>query len=351
MGTKAAEHAGQKRISFILQRATRKFHGDVGLWMQYLEYSRKQKSYKKVAQVLTSVLRLHPTKPDLWIYAAQYVMEDQGDMTGARSYMQRGLRFCKQSRELWLEYARLELIYISKITRRRRILGINSSRSQQDTGTAVDGSSAPDLIALPAITLEDIGPGLHSDTVVDHDVLQALDSTPALSGAIPIAIFDAAMGNFNDTRFGERFFNVLVGFSTISSLDKMSKHIADALILLDPTSPASISCDIRQPLIGIQPGSSEFPVVLGSVLKKMRIKLEAQTSLALYEKSVAWLLEYLDISDLDPDIRTAIVATVGRIMGLYKILIQRHGEVSAHRLAQVLEQFQVRGLEAVLYPL
>ncbi|MCJ1437162.1 U3 snoRNP protein [Xylographa pallens] len=348
MGQKNAGHTGQKRISFILDRATRKFHGDVALWMQYLDYSRQQKAYKKVAQILTSVLRLHPTKPELWIHAAKYVMEDQGDMTGARSYMQRGLRFCKQSKELWLEYARLELIYIAKIARRREILGLNSPLYEHTSQSALNDQETDheaDHIALPRITAEDINPSLSTDDTADQIVSQNLSKSPVLTGAIPIAIFDAAMDNFRDVSFGERFYNVAIEFTSIGCVGEISKHIANALMSLDNASPASISCFIRQPLAGVQTSSPEFPAILGVVLKQLRIQIETHPSLELVDRSMDWLLSCISAGDIDPDIRTVIVATLSRIMGQYRTLILTKGGGSGDRVADLLQGFQARGLE------
>ncbi|MCJ1389008.1 U3 snoRNP protein [Xylographa bjoerkii] len=347
MGQKVASHAGQKRISFILERATRKFHGDIGLWMQYLDYSKKQKAYKKVAQIFTSVLRLHPTKPELWIYAAKYVMEDQGDMTGARSYMQRGLRFCKQCKELWIEYARLELIYIAKIARRRVILGLDLHAYEQDSHSTLDDHGA-DHIALPAITAEDIYPSLSTDDSMNQNALRTLCKTPVLTGAIPIAIFDAAMEYFKDVSLGERFYNVAIGFN-IGCIGRVSKHIADTLKSLDPNCPASISCFLRQPLVGVQTSSSEFPTILGFVLKQLRIKVETHPSLELLDRSVDWLLFYISTADIDPDIRIVIVATLSRIMGQYSTIVQTNGGGSCDRVVDLLQEFQARGLEKLSF--
>ena len=343
MGLKAMGHAGQKRISFILERATRKFHGDVGLWMQYLDHCKKQKAYKKVAQILTSVLRLYPTKPELWIYAAKYVLEDQGDMTGARSYMQRGLRFCKQSKELWLEYAKLELIYIAKLKGRCSILGLDLRSYEQVIHTAVDDHGA-DHIALPAITAEDINPSLSIDNSMNRDVLQALTKTPALTGAIPVAIFDAAMEIFKNPAFGEYFYNMVIGMDTIDCIGEISEHIARALMSLDSTSPASISCFIRQPLAGVHHASSEFPARLGSVLKQLKIELETRPSLELLNRSLDWLLVYLSIADLDQDIRVVIVSTLSRVMRQYSTTIQTKGGGSSDRVADLLQEFRAREL-------
>ena len=41
--------------------------------------------------------------------------------------MQRGLRMCKTSQQLWLEYFRMELMYAHKLRTRRRIMGADDS--------------------------------------------------------------------------------------------------------------------------------------------------------------------------------------------------------------------------------
>ena len=53
----------------------------------------------------------------------------------ARALMQQGLRNCKGSRELWLEYFRMELLYCLRLRARRQVLGIDDpagERAQAD---------------------------------------------------------------------------------------------------------------------------------------------------------------------------------------------------------------------------
>ena len=80
--------------------------------------------------ILTDALRFHPPSADLWIYAAKYSLDDHADMSQARSYMQRGLRFCKSAKTLWIQYAKLELIYIAKLVARQQILGLDEASQQ-----------------------------------------------------------------------------------------------------------------------------------------------------------------------------------------------------------------------------
>ena len=79
-----------------------------------------------VLQVLTKALQLHPAASGLWSYAAAWEFEHNSNAAAARTLMQRGLRMCKASQQLWLEYFRMELMYAHKLRARRRILGLGA---------------------------------------------------------------------------------------------------------------------------------------------------------------------------------------------------------------------------------
>lgn len=303
LGIRQAGHSGQRRIFFILERATRKFHGDLGLWIQYIEYARKQKAHKKLSMIFTDALRLHPTSAELWIYAAKSVLDDHADMTQARSYMQRGLRFCKSARPLWIQYAKLELIYIAKLTARQRILGLDEARPKPVQDTAQDDMDA-DVIALPQITEEDINP-TQEDA---EEALQNLNSTPALSGAIPLAIFDAAMKHFhNDDHFGFEFYEMVSEFEEAPCLGKILEHVVETLRAHKPTSPRTQICYIRLPTAAIRVTSPEFPRALGSALGRLK---EFPLTIDLAREVLNWLQPVAETEDLDPSLKKVIMATM-----------------------------------------
>ena len=302
-GIRQAGHSGQRRIFFILERATRKFHGDLGLWIQYIEYARKQKAHKKLSMIFTDALRLHPTSAELWIYAAKSVLDDHADMSQARSYMQRGLRFCKSARPLWIQYAKLELIYIAKLTARQRILGLGDAQPKPVQDTAQDDMDA-DVIALPQITEEDINP-TQEDA---EEALQNLNSTPALSGAIPLAIFDAAMKNFhNDDHFGFEFYEMVSEFEEAPCLGKILEHVVETLRAHKPTSPRTQICYIRLPTAEIRVTSPEFPRALGSALARLK---EFPLTIDLARELLTWLQPVAETEDLDPSLKKVIMATM-----------------------------------------
>ncbi|KAF4300910.1 RNA-processing protein HAT helix [Botryosphaeria dothidea] len=310
MGVKAGGHSGQRRVMFILDRATRKFHGDLALWFQYLTYLRSQKSTgKKLKEVLTSVLRMHPTKPDLWVWGARTALDVDADMTSARGYMQRGLRFCKNSRQLWLEYAKLEMLYVAKIAARRQILGLDQERKKKEVADDPDA----DMIALPDVTAEDINPSLAKDDGVDEIALQNLANTPVLQGAIPRAIFDEAMKQFqNDPKLAEQFFDMFAEFDRTPCTNSLLQYIVDTLNKRNPTAVSTQICNFRLPVFGLEPTSPEFPSAVGKSLQSIRTSLQQSplTKHQLAEKAIMWLVPILRQEELDDALRKVLSASL-----------------------------------------
>lgn len=344
LGVKITGHAGKRRIFFVLDRATRKFHGDLALWIQYIEYARKEKANKKVSQILTSVLRLHPTKPELWIYAGKYAIEAQADMTEARSYMQRGLRFCKTSKALWVEYAKLEMIYMAKIAARQHILGLDEPQSIEPEAASTDGPDA-DILRLPKITAEDLNPDLQNGASVDENALRTLNSTPALTGAIPLAIFDAAMKQFNnDVALGERFFNMFAEFEGVPRLAGILEHVMNALHVASPTSPEALTCFIRQPIIGLDVTAADFPRALGVSLKRLKSSMQLPVSRwKLAEKVINWLLLLSRLEDHDPAVRKVLSATMSQATSDFTDAVMLDDAVRADELMRVVKILREAG--------
>lgn len=329
---------GQRTIYFLYNRATRKFSGDLSLWMQYIDFARKDKAYKRLNDIFTSVARLHPTKPDIWILAANYFMDTQADITNARSYMQRGLRFCKNSDVLWLEYAKLETIYVGKIAGRRKILGLDIDRTKQQQ----DGDEDEDMIALPQVTAEDINPSLKQDDGIDEVALQNLASAPVLTGAIPLAVFDSAMKQFQGKpRIAERFFEMFAEFEQVSCIPRILQHV---LAYLEETSPQAVEiaiCRFHMQLFGRTPIDPEFPTALGDALNTISSTIQQYPSEAvrLSEVAVRRLLSFDRLlADADPALQQVVRVTVRKYVRALE-----DGEGSGDKVASLAKSLQQEG--------
>jgi U3 small nucleolar RNA-associated protein 6 len=301
--------SGSMRIFFLFKRGTRKFPGDIGLWMQYIEFARKEKAFKKLNEILTSVVRLHPTKAELWIYAARYFMDTQADITNARSYMQRGLRFCKESKKLWLEYAKLETLYIGKIAGRRKILGLDIDRTEK----AVTEDLNADVIALPSVSAEDINPTTDKDRE-NETAPKHLEDAPVLTGAIPIAIFDAAMKQFGgNAALAEQFFYMFTEFNQLPCLSRILQHVLDHLQENAPATVETANCYIQIPLAGVRTSAPGFPGALRESLDRLKSTLEQspQMKASLSRVAIQRLLPIIrDAEDIDPAVRKVLNSTL-----------------------------------------
>lgn len=56
----------------MFDRATRKFKGDPAIWMAWLKFCKDSQSKRQVSKVITKALKLHPTAPYFWAYAAAW---------------------------------------------------------------------------------------------------------------------------------------------------------------------------------------------------------------------------------------------------------------------------------------
>jgi U3 small nucleolar RNA-associated protein 6 len=277
--------------------------------MEAIDFAKKQKAYKKLQEMFAQVLRLHPTKSDLWINAALYAVEDNGDMTEARSYMQRGLRFCKRSRAMWLEYGRLEMSYNAKIQARRDILGITTSQPIPQR----PGEDDENVIQIPQLFAIDANP---EDSSYDENflALDAIKSTPAMSGAIPIAIFDAAMAQFNDSSFGLDYFSMLLDYEHVPVCSKIASHVEASLMLSHPQDWCSEACHIQLPLVSISPTSPEFPRAFRQVLNRLKEGRKNGDRLELVKWARGWLEKLMHTEDLDPAVKRVGDSVIGMLV-------------------------------------
>ncbi|XP_046856303.1 U3 small nucleolar RNA-associated protein 6 homolog [Xenia sp. Carnegie-2017] len=124
-----------KRMHLLFQSALKKFPLDVKLWLQYIEYCKKAGSTQALGRVIGRMLQAHPHNANLWIMAAKWEFENQNNINSARSLMQRALRLNPESCHLWLEYFRLELLFMEKVKKRRQLLGVQDQKDKDVVDT------------------------------------------------------------------------------------------------------------------------------------------------------------------------------------------------------------------------
>lgn len=192
--TNISDYAGRRRINFVFDRGTKKFAGDADLWKQHIAFLKHYKMMAKLSTVHTNMLKLFPNRADIWIMVAKHEFDENSAAQTARSVFQRGLRFNPESKKLWLEYTKLELLYVSKILTRRKLLGILADRDKQREVEEVKEVDNDNVIALPELDGDDeIKAELKTLPEADIDMLGNPSTNPALRGDVALAIFDSAL--------------------------------------------------------------------------------------------------------------------------------------------------------------
>jgi U3 small nucleolar RNA-associated protein 6 len=266
---------------------------------------------------LFRALQKFPSSAPLWILAAQYEYDNNFNITGARNLLLRSLRLNPEKRELWLEYAKLECLYISKIVERRRILGLDKAPDEiMEDETEFEDR---DEITLPTITQEELqadGPRL--DPLLTSP-LTDMSTNPALNGAIPMAIYSSAIASRPDdialvAGFYETFSLFYAGLSFVdSTLENVVQHLEEKF----PGRAKTLFIEIKDHARGIEATEKEFPAALGLMIKtasavtKLPMKERKECCVALSE----YLESLLQTRGLDENLRKAIgifKARVGR---------------------------------------
>uniref|UniRef100_A0A7N0TN89 U3 small nucleolar RNA-associated protein 6 n=1 Tax=Kalanchoe fedtschenkoi TaxID=63787 RepID=A0A7N0TN89_KALFE len=117
-----SDFAGVSRILDVYRLALTRFKGDVELWFQYLEFCKERRN-GRMKKVLAKLFRFHPKVPGVWIYGAAWEFDHNLNVVAARALMQKGLRVCPKSEDLWVEYLRMELTFLNKLKARSVALG------------------------------------------------------------------------------------------------------------------------------------------------------------------------------------------------------------------------------------
>lgn len=279
--------------------------------------------------MLDEVLKLHPSRAELWIYAAQVAMDDAGSMFEARTYLQRGLRFCgMKERKMWLEYARFECLFIGKIVGRREVLGINGKGRDIEEEEEEDDSGTMDFeqhdeISLPTVSIDELNP--ESSSSIDPALQRTLssdgDNSSVLSGSIPIIIFTQALTTIPDPGFAASFFDVFASkaFSKLPCQKRLVSHVDEYLTTNYPTDARGIVCHIRESLVGVDVTDALYPGGLRTAFKRLiegREVVEGGKNGrgVLYDGFVGLLLGVLDTKKKDEKIVDESLLKAARIM-------------------------------------
>lgn len=259
---------------------------------------------------------MHCTKTALWLYAAKYAIEEESDFGAARSYMQRGQRFCTNP-DLWIEYAKLEMMVLPTVTQwREKILGLEVDQQllldeDADEGDDVFGANG-DTITLSTTKAHKLRDNFMEDEKrLQESLSPALNK--ALNGAIPLLIFaDAQTQPFYNAAVAETFFNMFACFRHVHCQANILFTALEHMKTRFPNEAATGNCVVRFPIIGLDPKSIEFSEVFtGDVLERLKETTTTTKDRELLGKKIAaWMMPILQLEGLDDGLRTVMEYTM-----------------------------------------
>ncbi|KAK4132114.1 hypothetical protein BT67DRAFT_435773 [Trichocladium antarcticum] len=320
----SSSHASNARTFGIFERAVLKHPGSIPLWRAYLDFASQAKAAKRWRRIVTRALRLHPTDAGLWTLAGRRAAM-AGDMERARAHFLRGCRFCTGEATLWIEYARCEMEWLARVEAKKGAKGARKGVEAMEAIRATEAKQEGDVIEFDEDDEESVDgdelmlpdpDALESGKtakpkVFDEEATRKMEQSPALSGAIPMAIFDIAQKQpFFGPAAAEMFFGAFAAFTNVSSQRRILQHVLDAMVEQFPRHPCTCSCQIRQPLVGVDVQTAAFPKALRESLARLKEALGATADRkALAVKVVSWVDAILATENLDAAIRTVLEHT------------------------------------------
>jgi U3 small nucleolar RNA-associated protein 6 len=287
-----SDTAGAKRVHAIFDRLLYKHRGNVDLWLQYISFCKTEGSTRVLSHVFTRALQSHPRSSELWIEAASFEFSENLSVDSARVLMQRAIRINRQDPKLWLEYFRLELLYIQKLSVRREVLRLDGEDAETRTPTE-DASVL--LEELPEETETGTTDGQTTEEIAAATEKQRTRAM-VLDGAIPRIIFQNAVKAIpNDMAFRLQFVAIADLFGRRFAAN-LSQFILDACATDFPMSELVHATKALRPFLTAETvDEAEREAV--ALFEQSVATLPTVT---MKEKFVEWLVDRLASPDKTP---------------------------------------------------
>lgn len=311
------------RIHNLFHSATNCFRGDQRLWLQYIDFTMRSRSGQAAGKVFAQALSFHPNFVPFWICAASWEYFTNANIHAARILLQRANRLNPHSQEILLEYCRLELAYREKVMQRLDIFGVGEEElkvshiempSSSGSG-ATEGGVGAGVGDSSKGALEQIAAG---DFNEQHDVQKKSttkkgnSSNPFFSGAIPTAVFQAAISSFpRDLSLRIQFARIVASFydtknildGIYNSIEKDFAEDAQAQAFIarrpfdSPPLPAPTTTTQKEEKSKKRKHNIDIFETTNACVSNFERELSSHPSTALYEQYITFLLQILDHVD------------------------------------------------------
>lgn len=215
--------------------------------------------------------------------------------------LQRGIRVNPESQQLWLEYFKLELLWVEKIKERRKVLfgekllnGSTDNNAQEDTITAEEEKDE-DAVGLPELDIEKKAKESSSSTAFELGSMGtknqlSVTRTALLELVIPRTVYRNAIRSIpNDIDFRLKFLDVYLQFTGSEiGINEVYNSIS-----ADFKTPQAIAIIAGRSVKKVAQSDPEFPMALKAAVTLFEEHLVALMSpefCELYANFLASLL-------------------------------------------------------------
>lgn len=117
----------------VYNRAVYRFPGDDKLWIHFAKDAINDGAFKRASRIFAQAVSRCGGSPQVWLAAIAFHFDECSDPRTARVLAQRALRALSASVILWIEYFRVELHYLTKLTARRFTIGFDVQKKDDST--------------------------------------------------------------------------------------------------------------------------------------------------------------------------------------------------------------------------
>ncbi|KAL4453212.1 hypothetical protein ABPG74_015443 [Tetrahymena malaccensis] len=272
-----------RRILQLWDKITYKFRYRVDIWKQYLSFCYFIDSKKSFFKAITAALRFNPYNLDLWLSAAYYESDVNGNPFKGRKIFYKALKQNTKAVSFWIEYFKYEVKFIEKVMTRQILLTSDAKDIKEK-----ELEAGADFLGFE----EDKN---KNDVLLELDNINSSDLEQMLT--VLKEVYKLALENFKVTEFGFEFLQSLNGikgkwFTEIQktvtqdirdSINQeqndvlKNKYIAQLALALNEFSKQTLAND-----------------GLNDHLEELALKISEDQDLVKYSKAIyQYLLEFL----------------------------------------------------------
>ncbi|XP_008559011.1 U3 small nucleolar RNA-associated protein 6 homolog [Microplitis demolitor] len=98
-----------KKVNNLYKKATIKFQDDLRFWMAYMKFRKQLRFFDNISRMIEKMIEVHQDKPECWIIAARWEIEENKNSQKAKQDLLKGLRLHPTSQHLYSDIFQLIL--------------------------------------------------------------------------------------------------------------------------------------------------------------------------------------------------------------------------------------------------